>query len=142
MAVAELDQEQQDYLATLDNTTITCKASRRHDFPPLIPGRPLPKGARALPLSGELRGHCELTETCRVCGRIRRTITAPRGHLGDGSRRAGYTGGQDGYLAPPGMGLTGRDYANIHGDRMAETIWEAAQLTAKKQRAGSGAGNA
>lgn len=127
---AGLDEEQRSYLTSLDSTTITCKADKRHDFGKLVPGKPPPRGFRSERLNGELAGCYEITETCRICGRRRRTLTAPGGYLGAGAKRLGYLGGQEGYIAT-GLGLTTADYKNEHGLRYAETVVEAAQRAAK-----------
>lgn len=126
---SDLDQDQIDYLASLDNTTITCRAGGRHRFPPIVPGKPLPKRTKVSPSKA---GCYLLEEHCDICGRVRNTVTYPRGVLGSGVVRR-YKGGQRGYSGV-GMGLTASNYMDEYGRRVASTIAEAAELQENQRR--------
>jgi hypothetical protein len=124
--MAKLTADQQAYLKNLSPRAKACKGRRNHPFPILIPGEPVPPGVIVKAVSGGI----DVTYICPNCDRRKTEAAGPRGILGVGDIKPGYSGGEGGkeeYLAPKGLGLTAADYRESYYRDLAATIRKAAR---------------
>lgn len=118
MATIKVIMTGQQHLDTIDDAVASCKGDR-HDFPKLRVG-PLPRGITAAPSSRQ--GVYQITFTCPDCGTKRTKTTRRGGIIATAKYDYAYP---DGYLAPPGAGLTKSDYTAELGRRVAPHVREA-----------------
>lgn len=126
------DEKFADYLNSLDDDKLGCKAERKHRMPRLKPGH-LPKDIDVRRRRG---GFYEIVGFCSECG-ILGTLTTGKSGILDGSERWEYDYTTvPGYLAPPGTGRSrsGEYHAEL-GERVAPSIREAAAVTASREAA-------
>jgi hypothetical protein len=124
--MARLTADQQAYLKNLSPRAKACKALRRHPFPILVPGEPIPAGIRIVAVSGGI----DVEYQCPNCGRIKIEAAGPRGLLGVSDTAPTYRGGDGGkedYLAPKGLGLLAPDYRASYYSDLAATVRKAAK---------------
>jgi len=116
-----LNTQQRDYLNNLSPRARACKAIRRHPFPVIVPGEPIPAGVIVRAVSGGI----DVIYICPNCGRTKTEETGPRGVIGMGEGKPKYSGGEGGketYLAPKGLGLTAADYRQHYASSIAAMI--------------------
>lgn len=66
-------------LSEIPDDELACRAEK-HDWPKLIPGKPLPRNFRSEFADPARRnGVYLITETCGLCGKKRSRLTLPRG---------------------------------------------------------------
>lgn len=95
---ADIVQATQAWLMHYDDRFLVCR-SQGHTFPPLVPGKPLPKSARTQ--RDTRQGAWQLVEYCSRCRRERVTTLLPGNVLGPGVKR-GYKDPL-GYAKPKGL---------------------------------------
>jgi hypothetical protein len=121
-----LTAQQNAYLKNLSPRAKACKSIRRHPFPILVPGEPIPAGVLIRAVSGGI----DVTYICPNCGRQKTEAAGPRGLLGAGDTKPAYSGGDGGkedYLAPKGLGLLAGHYRDSYYRDLASTIRKAAR---------------
>jgi hypothetical protein len=127
----DLDQEQIDYMLSLEATSTLCKGRSRHRFPVLLLDKngELPEGIDVR----VTRGIIQLVETCEICGRWVRRLCDARGVV-DYSVSPQYGGGQQGYIAT-GLGIPRGAYTLKMADDQKELIASLIKLQHKRSRA-------
>lgn len=85
------------WLQQYNTNNLVCR-SQRHDFPVLVPGKPLPRGCHT---RQSREGMWQLVDFCRRCGRKRVTTLLPGNIIEPGLRRS-YTDPK-GYAKPKGL---------------------------------------
>jgi hypothetical protein len=128
----DLDQNQIGFYLGLDPAVAVCRGKRRHKFPGLVPGRPLPRTIDITRPGGiyQVTEHCE-----RGCGRFI-TYSAGRDGRPDYStaRYGGWRSGEGGQLAT-GLGLTAGDDSAYMAYIQAEAVTEGFRLAEKRRLA-------
>jgi hypothetical protein len=103
-----------------------CLGTGRHDFPPLIPGLPVPRGVT---ISRPL-GVYQVERTCRICSRVLTQLHGTSG-VRDYDAAPRYAGGGPGFGAEPGTGMTRAMYRDHLDDLQAQAVrdeWKAQRL--------------
>lgn len=121
-----LSSEQKSYLKNLSPRAKACKAYRRHPFPVIVPGEPIPAGVLVRAVTGGI----DVTYICPNCGRQKIEQLGANGILGWGVNPPKYAGGEGGdepYLAPKGLGLKIDDYRGSYSKDVAGMIKKAAR---------------
>ena len=115
----DLDVDQVSFYQHLSPEQAVCRGKRRHDFPGIVPGKPLPASIAVERSAGvyQVTEHCE-----RGCGRFITYLTSRAGVPDYSTVR--YGGGGPNYLAT-GLGLTAADDRLHMAYQQADTIREA-----------------